>query len=304
MSRLARYVREAAAVLAFFVALTSGMMWQQVRHIGDSAVPNQDVYFNMWRLQWVAHALATSPKDLLNGNIFYPEPRTLTFSDAMLVEGVTAAPLSWLGIRPVLIHNIMLLGAIVMSSVGMFALVRHLTGSRGAGLLAGAIFGFAPYRFEHIKHMELQWTMWMPLAFLAMHRTFDSGRMRDGLATGAAMALQMLSSIYYGVFLGVLLSASGVVLLFGERWTHVRRVMIPLATGAVLAAAVVVYAQPYLAARDRVGNARPKRFACSAHGPWIISWRHRQTGCTASSSRIADDRSGACSRGRFHFCSR
>src|SRR6266550_2890381 len=129
----------------------------------------------------------------------------------------------------------MLLGAIVMSSAGMFALVRYLTKSRGAGLLAGAIFGFAPYRFEHIMHMELQWTMWMPLAFLAMHRTFDSGRMRDGLATGAAMALQMLSSIYYGVFLGVLLTVAGVVMMIGGRGTDVRRAMIPLATGAVLA---------------------------------------------------------------------
>ena len=255
MSRLPGRVREAAAVLAVFVALTSGMMWQQVRHIGDSAVPHQDVYFNMWRLQWVAHALATSPKDLFNGNIFYPEPRTLTFSDAMLVEGVIAAPLSWLGVRPVLIHNLMLLGAIVMSSVGMFALVRYLTGSRGAGLLAGTIFGFAPYRFEHIMHMELQWIMWTPLAFLAMHRTFDSGRIRDGLATGAAMALQMLSSIYYGVFLATLLTASGILLLVGERWTHVRRATIPFVGGAVVAASVVIlYAQPYLAARDRVGE--------------------------------------------------
>ncbi len=259
MNALVGRVREAAAVLAVFVALTSGMMWQQVQHIGDSAVPHQDVYFNMWRLQWVAHALATSPKDLFNGNIFYPEPRALTFSDAMLVEGVTAAPLSWLGVRPVLIHNIMLLGAIVMSSVGMFALVRYLTKSRGAGLLAGAIFGFAPYRFEHIMHMELQWTMWMPLAFLAMHRTFDSGRMRDGLATGAAMALQMLSSIYYGVFLGVLMTVAGVVMMIGGRGTDVRRAMIPLATGAVLAASVVIlYAQPYLATRGRVGERQPE----------------------------------------------
>jgi hypothetical protein len=280
MSALARRLREAAAVLAVFVALTSGMMWQQVRHIGDSAVPHQDVYFNMWRLQWVAHALATSPKDLFNGNIFYPEPRTLTFSDAMLVEGVTAAPLSWLGVRPVLVHNIMLLAAIVMSSAAMFALVRYLTGSRGAGLLAGAIFGFAPYRFEHIMHMELQWTMWMPLAFLAMHRTFDSGRIRDGLATGAAMALQMLSSVYYGVFLGVLLTASGVVMLIGARWTHVRRAMIPFATGAVLAATVaIVYAQPYLATRDRVGErpaeeirmfaARPADYLVAPPANWL-----------------------------------
>jgi hypothetical protein len=246
---------ETAGVVAIFVALTSVMMWPQVRHIGDSAVPHQDVYFNMWRLQWIAHALATSPRDLFNGNIFYPEPRTLALSDAMLVEGFTAAPLIWLGVRPVLVHNLMLLGAIVVSAAAMFALVRHLTNSRGAGLIAGAIFAFAPYRFEHMMHMELQWTMWMPLAFLAMHRTLDTGRIRDGVAAGAAVALQILSSIYYGVFLAALLPVCAILLSIGERRPRVWRALIALTIGALLALAVVmVYARPYVRTRNRVGD--------------------------------------------------
>ena len=92
----------------------------------------------------------------------------------------------------------MLLDAIAGSGAAMFALVRYLTGSRGAGLIAGIVFSFAPYRFDHFMHMELQWAMWTPLAFLALHRAYDTGRWRYGIATGACVALQMLSSIYYG----------------------------------------------------------------------------------------------------------
>ena len=231
------------------------MMWPEVRHISNSAVPHQDIYFNMWRLQWIAHALATSPANLFNGNIFYPEPRTLLFSDALLVEGFTAAPLIWLGVAPVLVHNLMLLGAIVFSAAAMFALVLHLTRSRGAGLLAGIIFGFAPYRFEHIMHMELQWTMWIPLAFLALHRTIEKGRLRYGLATGAALVFQVLSSVYYGIFLAPLLAAGGILLQIGEGWAAARRAILPLAAGAALAVVVTgLYAWPYLHARDRVGE--------------------------------------------------
>ena len=142
-----RRIAEPAAVVAAYIVLTSAMMWPMVQHLADVAVPHQDIYFNMWRLHWVAHALAVSPRNLFNANVFYPEPRTLLFSDAMLVEGITAAPLVWLGVRPVLVHNLMLLGAIVGSAAATFVLVRHLTGSRGAGLLAGTIFAFAPYRF-------------------------------------------------------------------------------------------------------------------------------------------------------------
>src|SRR5262249_39425329 len=153
--------------------------------------------------------------------------------------GVIAAPLIWLGVAPVLVHNIMLLGAIVLSAAAMFALVRYLTGSHGAALLAGTIFAFAPYRFEHIMHMELQWAMWVPLAFLALHKTIERARIRDGLATGAAVALQVLSSIYYGVFLATLLSISGVLLYLGHSWAYIRRSIVPLAAGAILAVALV-----------------------------------------------------------------
>ena len=283
-------LRQVALPGALFLVLTCGMMWSQVRHIGDSAVLHQDVYFNMWRLEWVAHALATSPRDLFNGNIFYPEPRTLAFSDAMLVQGVIAAPMIWLGAAPVLVHNIMLLGAIVLSAAAMFAFVRYLTGSRGAGMLAGTIFAFAPYRFEHIMHLELQWTVWVPLAFLALHKTIDRGRIGHGLAAGAAVALQMLSSIYYGIFLATLLPITGVLLQLGHSRANVRRVAVPLVAGAMLAITVIgLYARPYLHARDRVGErpagevstfaARPGDYLIVPRENWLYGrWQARGEG--------------------------
>jgi len=286
----AKRIGQAAAPIVVFVFLMCGMMWPQVRHIGDSAVSHQDIYFNMWRLEWFAHALSTSPFDLFNGNIFYPEPRTLAFSDAMLVQGAIAAPLIWLGTAPVLVHNLMLLGAIVLSAVATFALVLYLTGSRGAGILAGTIFAFAPYRFEHIMHMELQWTMWIPLAFLALHRTIERPRIRHGLATGAAIALQMLSSIYYGIFLATLLPVCAVLLQLGHSRAHFRRVMVALAAGAILAGALIgPYARPYLLARDRVGErpddqirtyaARPADYLVVPRENWLYGrWETRGEG--------------------------
>jgi hypothetical protein len=283
-------IRQTTLAGLLFVLLTAGMMWPQVRQIYDSAVPHQDVYFNMWRLQWIAHALATSPRDLFNGNIFYPEPRTLAFSDAMLVQGAIAAPLIWLGTAPVLVHNLLILGAIVLSAVTMFGFVWYLTGSRGAGLLAGTIFAFAPYRFEHIMHMELQWTMWMPFAFFALHRTIEVPRVRHGLATGAAVALQMLSSIYYGIFLATLLAMCGLLLQLGNSRASVRRVMLSLVAGAILAVAVIgPYARPYVLARDRVGErpedevrtfaARPADYLIVPAENWLYGrWQTRGEG--------------------------
>lgn len=272
--------RDTLAASAVFLVLITLMMWPQVRHIADSAVEHQDVYFNMWRLHWFAHALTSSPARLLDGNIFYPEPRTLTYSDAMVVEGVIAAPLIWIGIPPVLLHNLMILGAIVASAAGLFALVRYLTASRGAALLAGAIFALAPYRHEHIMHMELQWTMWMPLAFLALHRALDTGGLRHGLATGAAVALQMLSSIYYGIFLATLIAPCALLLMVRDQGTTFRRAIRPLAAGGALALVICgLYALPYLRTRDVLGerpgpevstfSARPVSYLVATPTNWL-----------------------------------
>lgn len=244
----------AVGVVAAFAGLAVMMTWPQAQYLSTHAAPHQDVYFNMWRLRWFAHALI-SPARLFDANIFFPERRTLALSDAMFVEGLLAAPLNWAGVPPVLMHNLMLLAAIVFCGVAMFALVRYLTGSRGAGLLAGIVFAFAPYRFDHIMHMELQWAMWAPLALLALHRAYDTGQWRYGIATGACVALQMLSSIYYGIFLATLIGLAAVLLFPRDRRAPAIAVARVMAVGAVLAAAIcLLYAQPYLRTHERVGD--------------------------------------------------
>jgi hypothetical protein len=241
--------------LALFAALTALMTWPLAAHLASLAPPHQDVYFNMWRLAWFAHAVTTPGAAIFDANIFYPEARTLALSDAIVVESMFAAPLLWVGVRPVLVHNLTLLAGIALSGVAMFALAKHLTGSRGAALIAGMVFAFAPFRFEHIMHMEMQWAMWSPLAFLALHRLYETGRLRYGLAVGACLALQMLSSIYYGIFLATLIGVGGALWLPQDRAVTLRPVLSALLAGALVAAVLCgVYAVPYLRAHRAVGD--------------------------------------------------
>jgi hypothetical protein len=242
-------------MLGLFMALAVIMTWPQARYVGTHAIEHQDVYFNMWRLAWFARALTHAPSSLFDANIFYPEPNTLAFSDAMVVEGLIAAPLLWAGVRPVLVHNLLLLGAVVASALGISVLVERLTQNRAAAVVAGVIFAFAPYRFEHYMHMELQWTVWMPWAFWAVHRTIDSGRWLHGLQAGAFVALQMLSSVYYGIFLATVLPMASGLLLLSVTRRHAFRAFKALALGGVAAAIICgVYALPYHAAREQVGR--------------------------------------------------
>lgn len=249
-----RRIQTLAVTLAF-VVLTAAMTWPQVTVIGTHSVQHQDIYFNIWRLSWIAHALLAEPANLFGGNIFHPEPLPLTFSDAILLEGLFAAPLFWLGLPPVLIHNLTLLAAFVGSGVGMFVLVRELTGSGLGGFASAVIFAFAPYRFEHFMHMELQWALWVPWAFWALHRTIDARSWRLGALTGLFVSLQMLSCIYYGIFLATLLPLVALIVIAGSRRGTASPPLRALFPGALVAVAICgAYALPYLQTKQEVGG--------------------------------------------------
>ncbi len=249
------FVLRAGGITILFVLLTTIMTWPQARVIETHALEDQDVYFNLWRLRWIAHALATAPLDLFNANIFVPERGVLAYSDAMLVEGAIAAPLLWAGLPPVLVHNLMLLGAIAASGIGAFFLARHLTGSTASAVVAGVVFAFAPYRFAHYNHMELQWAVWSPWAFWALQRTIETRWIRFGLLTGLFLALQMMSSVYYGVFLFILIGAVALPQLIPLRGRNLVRTGRALVLGLALAASVsVIYSLPYSEAAARVGT--------------------------------------------------
>jgi hypothetical protein len=252
-------VRRFAGAVALFSALTIVMTWPQAARFATHADRDQDVFFNMWRFGWVAHALSTAPSRVLDGNTFYPERRTLTLSDAMPVESAIAAPLLLSGLPPVFVHNLMLLGGIVLSAAGIFMLAVHLTGSRSAGVTAGIIFAFVPYRFAHYMHMELQWTVWIPWAFWALHRTFESRSRRDAAWLGVFVALQFMSSIYYGLFLVTLLAWCGVLLLCAAPRVSLRASAASLCIAALVAGALVApYAFAYAATKRGVGG-RPEQ---------------------------------------------
>jgi hypothetical protein len=276
--------RPLLSALVFLSALTIIITWPQALHMSSRVPGHDDPLFSIWRLSWVAHALVHDPGHLFDANIFYPHVHTLAYSDAMLFEGLVAAPLLWAGVNPILVYNLMFFAAIISSGAGMFVLVRYLTGDIRAALVAAAVFTLAPYRIEHFIHLELQWTVWMPLTLWALHRTLDEGTLELGALTGLFLWLQVISCVYYGAFLGVIVSALAVMLM-ASRPDQARRAIRPLCIGALLAAALTLpYTLPYLAATRELGP-RPAGDVLTFSAEWAsyisAPWQNWLWGWTA-----------------------
>lgn len=250
-------LRNSLGIAALFVALTVAMTWPQARHLGSWIYDNDDPLLSIWRLSWIAHILPTSPANLFNGNIFYPEPRTLAYTDSVLLQGVTAAPLIWAGLSNVAVYNLVLLLSIALSGWAMWEYAEHLTGSSAAAILAGIVFAFVPFRFDHLHHLELQATIFIPLTLLYFDRAIERGSRRDAWLMMAAFAAEMYSCIYYAVFLATALPLIAVLRLWLAA-PDVRKAFMRAAVPATIAAFVVVlpYAIAYGTNRGTLGDRR------------------------------------------------
>jgi hypothetical protein len=274
--------RPLLCAIALLSVLTVVITWPAALHMTTRVPGHDDPLFSIWRLSWIAHALPHDPRHLFDANIFYPHLHTLAYSDAMLFEGLLAAPLLWAGMNPVLVYNLVFFAGFISSGAGMFVLVRHLTSNANAALIAAAIFTLTPYRIEHYIHLELQWTVWMPLALWALHRAVDEGTVGWGLLTGLFLWLQMISCVYYGAFLAVIVAALGLLLLV-TRPERAGRALGPLLAGALLAVALTLpYAMPYLAATRELGprpegevlqfSAEWRSYLTAPYQNWLWGW--------------------------------
>jgi hypothetical protein len=254
-------LRYLAATLILYTALAAVLTYPQFLHLNDTVHDDGDPLLNAWALAWVAHQLPIAPAHVFDANIFYPERRTLAFSETMLLPAVIVAPLRWAGVGTLLVYNLVFLSGFIVSGAGTALLVRSLTGSGAAGVVAGIVFAFLPYRIDHYPHLQLQQTQCLPFALWAFHRLLQTNRVRDGLIVGAFTAGQILSCMYYGLFLvpylavvcGALLVAARIMPPFDSAQRR-RRFMALTAAAAFVVVAVIPVGRAYLGARKVVGE--------------------------------------------------
>lgn len=264
-------------------ALSVFVTWPQARLLSSHLAAHHDAYFSIWRLGWIAHALTTSPLHLFDANIFHPAAGTLAYSDATMLEGLLGAPLFWSGASPVLIYNLLLFAGFIGSGLAMFVLARHLTSATGPSLLAAAVFTMLPYRIEHFMHLELQWAMFIPLTFWALHRAVESTSWRWGAVAGLFLWLQLLSCVYYGAFLALTLLAFVPALVLSGPRDRIVSLLPAIGAAVIVSVALTIpFALPYAAAARELGgrtmedigrySASPMNYFATTTLSWAWGW--------------------------------
>ena len=104
----------------------------------------------------------------------------------------------------------------MLSAICTYVLVRRLTGSAVGAAFSAIAFGFCPFVYSHIPHMQLLMTFGLPLVLLRLHVFIDQPTTKHAAWLGAAMALAGLACGYYGIFAGLMAG-------FGVLWFGITR---------------------------------------------------------------------------------
>lgn len=155
-------------VFCYFCAATAFMTYPVAFTLGTSVLGRMgdNIYF-VWLVRWYQKAfLEGGGHPFFNPLMNYPQGWNLSTTDTALASVLPGVPFSYF-FGPVAGYNIAMLITFVLSGFFMYLWVRSLTHSRLAGILAGTLFAFSPYRMAHFLagHLNLSGTEWLPLFF-------------------------------------------------------------------------------------------------------------------------------------------
>ncbi|MFA5787444.1 MAG: hypothetical protein WDA71_10780 [Actinomycetota bacterium] len=197
-------------------------------------------------LSWDAEHLVTDPARVFQANTFHPEPDALALADHSIGVAIPVVPVWWLTRNPITTYNAAYLLGLILSGLGAFLLIRDLTGDARAGILAGIVFGFAPYRLAHETHLHIVSVQWIPFALLYLHRFRHRPSWRNASAFGAFVGLQALVGGHAALFMALAGGTVGLVLIVSGLRSGDLRVRSLLRLALPLAAAGTLVVSTYL----------------------------------------------------------
>jgi len=216
-----------------------------------------DTRLFLWTLAWDAHALASAPFAIFDANIFYPEPRTLAYSEHQIGSALIASPIIYLTNDPLLAMNLVLLLSCMLSGVGAFVLARELGLSSPAAWLCAVIFAFSPPRFFRLGQLHLATVQWIPFCLALVHRYAKGGSRRHIIGAALLFTLQAWSGGQSGLFLATAVVGLGAYLVATGHFRPPKCWKRDFAYASVIVLALnVPLALPYLTVRGELGLER------------------------------------------------
>ncbi|HVT44969.1 MAG TPA: DUF4214 domain-containing protein [Thermoanaerobaculia bacterium] len=261
-------------VILFYLALTVVLTWPLGRNLSRAVADPGDPYLVAWILDWGIWATFNRPLELFHANIFHPARYTLAFSENLYGIALLLIPFRLASLSPLTLYNIAFFLGFTFSGYGAFVLTREITRSKAAALVAGLVYAFVPFRFDHISHLQIIWGGWLPIVLYALLRLYRLPTRKNAAFFGVAFFFNGLTNVHWLLLGSVALGASALFLMMTLERARRLRFAAHLA-GALLIGmlALIPFLLPYARASSLydMKRDRPENLSGSAEPrDWFI----------------------------------
>jgi hypothetical protein len=187
----------------FFLAIAIIATWPLAKRLGTGASDSGDPLLNAWILDWDCYAAVHQLGDIYQAHIFHPAKYPLAFSENMFGIALIIAPFHAAGLPPLVVYNIAMLLGFALSGYGAYVLGRVMTGSVAAALLAGFLYELTPFRFDHLAHLQIVWSGWLPLILASTLLYRRKPTWRNAIFVGVCLLMNGLTNVHWLLFGGV-----------------------------------------------------------------------------------------------------
>ena len=269
------------AVFALFVLLAIALTWPLVLHPATAVSDFGDPLLTAWILDWVSYAITHDPLSLYDAPMFHPAPKPLAYSENLVAPAILVLPAYLAGLSPIAVHNLAVLLAFALSGYGAYVLARMVSGSTIGSIAGGIFFAFCSFKFDHLSHLQILFSAWVPLLLAALLAFWERATWRRGALLALAWVANGLTNIYFLLFCAVAVIFT--VLILAVVRPRSWRFFAGLAA-ATIAAVLILYPflKPYRDVSDHYKHVRTIEEVRSGSATWknwlVPSWTSRAYG--------------------------
>ncbi len=193
--------RDLVAVPALFFILAITMTWPVASGLGKYLVNYGDPVLNSWVLWEMNENILHNPLDLMEGSIFYPYEKVMSYTENLIAGALLVLPVHILSGSPIVEYNVLLILSFALNGIGTYFLTRKITGSTAGSILAGMIFAFSLPRYNHMQHLQMLCSNWIPLSLLFWIKYLERPSFRNASIFILFTVLTFLSNLHFTIYL-------------------------------------------------------------------------------------------------------
>jgi len=191
-------------------------------YLATRSVPGDlgDARFNLYILEHTFLWISEPNRSYMSPGIFYPYPGAMFFSDTHVGSVLVYILFRAVGISEFTSFTLWLFTGYLLTFVASHYALLRFGFKPLAAVTAAVIFSFSLPSLAQLGHAQLVYRFAVPLAFLSLWRYLRAGRVTDAASLAIWTSLQMLCSVYVGIFLILTLGVFGFWSLVLNRKLH------------------------------------------------------------------------------------